>query len=70
MSNFQEVAKKLKETVDEQRHRNVPVEAQMKVIRRERERQAEIDEEYQKRKDKAVLDLLQGMKDLRAQEEK
>ena len=72
MKNFQEVAKKLKKTVYEQKHKkaDIPVEAQLKVIRRERERQAEIDQEYQKRKDKAVVDLIRGMKELTEQKEK
>jgi hypothetical protein len=72
MKNFQEVAKKLKRTVDEQRHKkaDIPIEVQLKVIRRERERQAEIDQEYQIRKDKAALDLLRGMKELNHQKEK
>ena len=71
MSNFQKVAKKLKETVEEQNQKKVdiPVEAQLKVIRRERERQVEINQEYQKRKDNAKLELLKGMKELRKQKE-
>jgi hypothetical protein len=71
MSNFQEIAKKLKQSIDEQKLKkaDIPVEAQLKVIRRERERQAEIDQEYQKRKDQAAMDLLRGMKELREQKE-
>lgn len=72
MENFQEVAKKLKKSVEEQKQKkaDIPVEAQLKIIRRERERQAEIDQEYQKRKDQAALDLLKGMKELREKKEK
>ncbi len=71
MKNFQEVAKKLRKSVEEQKHKkaDVPVEVQLKVIRRERERQEEIDLEYQKRKEKAALDLFRGMKELRKQKE-
>ena len=70
MENFQEVAKKLKRSVEEQKQKkaDIPVEAQLKIIRRERERQAEIDQEYQKRKDQAVLDLIRGMEELRSEQ--
>ena len=63
MSNFQEVAKKLKKSVEEQRQKKseIPVETQLKIIRRERERQAEIEREYRKRKEDAALKLLQGL---------
>ncbi len=51
MENFQEIAEKLKRSVKEQRQKkaDIPVEAQLKIMRRERERQAEIDQEYRKR---------------------
>ena len=71
MSNFQKVAKKLKKSLEDQKQKkaDIPVEVQLKVIRRERERQDEIDQEYKARKDKARLDLLRGMKELREQKD-
>ena len=70
MSNFQEVAKKLKKSVEEQRHKkaDIPVDEQLKIFRRERERQAEIDREYRKRKEAAALELLRGLELLQDEE--
>ena len=70
MENFQEIAEKLKRSVKEQGQKDIPVEAQLKIMRRERERQAEIDQEYRKRKEQAALDLLRGLEELREQQDK
>ena len=72
MENFQEIAEKLKRSVKEQRQKkaDIPVEAQLKIMRRERERQAEIDQEYRKRKEQAAMDLLRGLEELREQQDK
>ena len=70
MSNFQEVAKKLKKSVEEQRQKKaeIPVADQLKIIRRERERQAQIEREYRKRKEDPALELLRGLELLQDEE--
>lgn len=69
MSNnsFQEIVKKLKRSVEDQKHKNaeISVEDQLKIIRHERERQIQIDQEYQRRKEKAAKQLQEGMRELR-----
>lgn len=66
-SNFQEIVKKLKKSVKEQEQENIPIEEQMKLLRLERERQEEIDQEYQRRKEAASERLLQGLESLKAE---
>ena len=66
-SNFQDIVKKLKKSVKDQKQANIPIEDQMKVIRRERERQERIDQEYKKRKEAAARELIEGMKALKDQ---
>jgi hypothetical protein len=64
-SNFQDIVEKLKKSVKDQNQANIPIEDQMKVIRRERERQERIDQEYSKRKEAAARELIEGMKALK-----
>ncbi|PWI46941.1 hypothetical protein CEE45_14240 [Candidatus Heimdallarchaeota archaeon B3_Heim] len=66
-TNFQEIVKRLKRSVEEQKQRksDIPVEDQLKVVRQERERQIQIDQEYQRRKENAAKQLHEGMKELR-----
>ena len=67
--NFQDIVKKLKKSVKDQNQANIPIEDQMKVIRRERERQERIDQEYKKRKEAAARELIEGMKALKDQKD-
>ena len=49
-------------TAEDQDQANVPIEDQMKVIRREKERQERIDKEYKRRKEAAAREIIEGMK--------
>lgn len=66
-TNFQEIVKRLKRSVEDQKQKksDIAVEDQLKVIRQERERQIQIDQEYQRRKENAAKQLHEGMKELR-----
>ncbi len=66
-TNFQEIVKRLKRSVEDQKQKksDTPVEDQLKVIRQERERQIQIEQEYQRRKENAAKQLHEGMKELR-----
>jgi hypothetical protein len=65
--NFQEVVKRLKRSVEDQKNRkaNVSIEDQLKVLRKERERQIQIDQVYQHRKETAAKQLREGMKEIK-----
>ncbi len=66
-TNFQEIVKRLKRSVADQKQKksDIAVEDQLKVIRQERERQIQTDQEYQRRKENAAKQLHEGMKELR-----
>ena len=66
-SSFQKIVKKLKKSVKDQEQGSIPIEDQMKILRQERERQEQIDQEYQRRKEVAAKELLEGMKALKEQ---
>jgi hypothetical protein len=66
-TNFQEIVKRLKRSVQDQKHKkaNIPLEDQLKIIRKERERQIQIEQEYQRRKENAAKQLQEGMKEFK-----
>lgn len=66
-SSFQKIVKKLKKSVKDQERASIPIEDQMKILRQERERKEQIDQEYARRKKKAAKELLEGMKALKEQ---
>ncbi len=65
--NFQEVVERLKRSVEDQKNKkaNISLEDQLKVLRQERERQIQIDQVYQRRKETAAKQLREGMKEIR-----
>ncbi len=70
-SNFQDVIKRLKDSVKDQSKGkgDVSLEDQLKILRNERERQERIDMEYKRRKEEAAKELIKGMRDLKEQSE-
>ncbi|MHA1977464.1 MAG: hypothetical protein ACW98F_08455 [Candidatus Hodarchaeales archaeon] len=66
-TNFQEIVERLKRSVEDQKQKKeeMPLEDQLKILRNERERQIQIDQEYQRRKDNAARQLQEGMKQLK-----
>ncbi len=65
--SFQEVVKRLKRSVEDQENKkaNISIEQQLKILRKERERQIQIDQEYQRRKENAARQLQEGMKEFK-----
>ncbi len=68
-TNFQEIVKRLKRSVEDQKYKkaDITLEDQLKIVRNERERQVQIEEEYQRRKENAAKQLQEGMKELKDQ---
>ena len=66
-TNFQEIVERLKQSVEDQKQKkaDVSLDDQLKIIRNERERQIQIDQEYQRRKENAARQLQEGMKEFR-----
>ena len=66
-TNFQEIVKRLKRSVEDQKYKkaDITLEDQLKIVRNERERQVQIEEEYQRRKENAAKQLQEGMKELK-----
>ncbi|MHA1993576.1 MAG: hypothetical protein ACW97Z_03480 [Candidatus Hodarchaeales archaeon] len=68
-TNFQEIVKRLKRSVEDQKYKkaDITLEDQLKIVRNERERQVQIEQEYQRRKENAAKQLQEGMKELKDQ---